>query len=177
MSTEESEGAILHEFAHIIEPLLPISFQEKLNALRIKYKDDVFTMAGVVHSASIIPENRRTPDFIYARINAEFFSTMSEAWLNCIPRDGLHFDSETLGYRVLRNRQDLWTLFPDVASFLSTFLAPYSYTNSEIDRWTRVWLENLPRQEIKKLDDFQGGRSSNTILSRALGKLSKILRK
>jgi hypothetical protein len=80
--------------------------------------------------------------------------------------------------RVTRNRSDLWTLFPEVAEFLSTFLAPYSYDNDEVNRAVTNWEKNLPQHEVQKIDQFHARKSSGDyvdgIINRALHKTIEV---
>lgn len=175
LARDASEGALLHELAHVIEPLLPEDLKKKLKELYQEALPRLRGMAGVVlEDSKPPPQSWQGHDYVYATQEIEFFSTACEAWFNAIPAHLLSAE-DSLGIRVTRNRADLFALFPEVATFLSSFLAPYSYSNQELDRSVDAWLKTLPQHEVKKLDDLHDRKRAGTyvdgIINVALQKL------
>ena len=178
VSADRSEGALLHELVHILEPFMPLTFQKRLNELYLAALPRIQGMAGVVTSDSKPPPKYlQGKDYVYAGKKIEFLTTACEAWFNAIPAHLLSAEN-SIGIRVTRNRADLWELFPDVAEFLSSFLAPYAFDNKDIDRAVETWLQTLPQLELKKLSDFHESKRSGDyvdgIVNRGLQKLAAV---
>ncbi len=178
MSSDRSNGVLLHELAHIVEDNMPSSMRQRIHELYLASLPKLKGMAGVVAHDSKPRDPDPTYDrtFLYATKESEFFTTACESWFNAVPAWLL---TPRSSMRVTRNRSDLWTLFPEVAIFLSTFLAPYSYDNKEVDQAVMNWQKNLPQHELQKIDQFHAIKSSGNyvdgIINRGVYKVIEVL--
>ena len=140
-AVERSDGMLLHELVHALEPHLAPSFQAAVDRLyrKEKRKIDAYP-AAVVDKGDGAASTPRAATFNYASLHKrEFLACAVEAWFNASPLEVLRPGPRVASLRLARNRLDLWRLFPDTAAFLARFLKPYDYDNVEIDAFVRRW--------------------------------------
>jgi hypothetical protein len=81
----------------------------------------------------------------------EFFCLCVQAWFNAVPLEHM------AGHFQLRNRMDLYALYPEMAELLSQYFVPYSYDDAEINAEARKW---HPRW-LKRRNDVEEASNSS----------------